>query len=130
LLGHLEGLALARAPPGVDLRLQLVAARQEGGVARREVRQDRLQRRPELVGREPGPRQQLLAHEACKDVVDRKLVHGRLALLGPRAQLARRPKKRKAPAVGREPSLLGPVRAQANWFMVLCAPPAFSAASP
>ena len=74
LLGHVQRLAAALAPAGVDLRLQLVApapaARDCRGV---KSAQDGLQRRPRsAAGSMSGPGQQLTLDEGVQEVVDRR----------------------------------------------------------
>ena len=50
-----DGLAAARPVPGVDLGLQLVALLEQRAVRRGEVMHDRVEPRPEFLGRDPGP---------------------------------------------------------------------------
>ena len=60
------GSAAMSPVPGVDLRLQVVALRQQSRVARRQIVQDGVQSAPEPVRLDPGARQRFLFDELTK----------------------------------------------------------------
>ena len=72
LFGDADILAAALAPPGVDRGLQLVPTLEQLGVARGEVGQDGLQRRPEGFRLYARARQQLAFDKGVQKIVDRK----------------------------------------------------------
>ncbi len=95
-----------RAVPGVDLRLQLVAARQHGAVARGEFPHDGGETAPEGLGVDTGAGQDLLDHELVQGPGDLQAVpvgacvhlwgssgavsrRGRRRILGPRSRRGR-----------------------------------------